>query len=254
MMILAKSCRRCTAARRRCQWKQRDNVIRQSLPNGREVVRFVPLPAEETPAAMQILCQALTEAWEVEKVDRLLVTNTFILDFLCIHPFSDGNGRMARLLTLLLLYAADYEAGRFISLERITEQTKETYYEALYLSSQRWESGQHDLTPWHRYSLNVLVYAYREFETRVDQALTVPGAKSQAVYSALQAFSPGQMFSISELERICPTVSRATIRRVLDKMRSEGHIECLGTGRWARWRMISTRSSSALMSMLIGWI
>jgi Fic family protein len=224
------------------QWKQRDNVVRQTLPDGREVVRFVPLPAEETPTAMSELCQSLAETWEKEAVDRLLVTNAFILDFLCIHPFTDGNGRMARLLTLLLYYAAGYAVGRYVSLERIIEQTKETYYEALYRSSQRWDNGQQGLTPWHQYSLSVLVYAYREFETHVNQVTAAPGGKSQAVVSALQTFSPEQTFTIADLERICPAVSRATIRRVLDKLRAEGSIDCLGTGRSARWKKLGTRS------------
>jgi len=219
-------------------WKQRDNIIRQVLPNGREVVRFVPLPASETPAATDELCQRLATAWEGEQVDRLLVIDAFILDFLCIHPFPDGNGRLARLLTLLLLYAAGYEVGRYISLERIIEQTKETYYEALHRSGKRWDVGQHDLTPWHQYSLGVLVYAYREFEERVSELDTAPGAKSRAVRLAIETFRPGQTFAVTDLERACPSVSRATIRRVLGELRAQGRVECLGTGRAARWRRL----------------
>lgn len=219
-------------------WKQRDNVIRQVLPDGREVVRFVPLPADETPAAMEELCRHLTAIWESEQVDWLLIINAFILDFLCIHPFRDGNGRLARLLTLLLLYAAGYEVGRYISLERIIEQTKETYYEALHRSSQRWDVGQHDLTPWYQYSLSVLVYAYREFEERVGELAMAPGAKSRAVRLVIEAFSPGQTFAIADLERACPTVSRATIRRVLGELREQGQVKCLGTGRSARWQKL----------------
>jgi Fic family protein len=163
---------------------------------------------------------------------------TLVLVFLCIHPFADGNGRLARLLTLLLLYAASYEVGRYISLERIIEGTKETYYDALWRSSQRWDAGRHDLTPWHQYSLGVLVYAYREFEERVGKLATAPGAKREAVLAAIETFNSGHTFSISELERVCPTVSRATIRRVLSELREKGQVECLGTGRWARWRKI----------------
>ena len=223
-------------------WKQRDNVIRQRLPDEREVARFVPLPAEETPAAMAELCSLLGQAWQDEQADRLLVINAFILDFLCIHPFWDGNGRMARLLNLMLLYEAGYQVGRYISLERVIEQTKETYYEALYHSSQRWENGLHDLTPWHQYSLSVLVYAYREFEQNVYALTAAPGAKSQAVRSAIEAFHPEHTFTIADLERICPTASRATIRRVLEELRQQNRVECLGTGRSARWRKAITRS------------
>ena len=221
-------------------WKQRDNVIRQTLPDGREVTRFVPLSAEETPAAMEELCQRLQELWETETVDRLLLIDAFVLDFLCIHPFADGNGRVARLLTLLLLYEAGYEVGRYISIERIIENTRETYYEALRLSSQRWDVGQHDLAPWHQYSLSTLVYAYREFEQRVGEVAMPAGGKSQSVKSAIDAFAPGHTFTVGELERICPAVSRATIRRVLEDLRKQGRVECLGTGRSARWRRVET--------------
>jgi Fic family protein len=218
------------------QWKQRDNVIRQTLADGREVVRFVPLPADETPEAMDELCRHLAEAWDSDQIDRLLITNAFILDLLCIHPFADGNGRIARLLTLLLLYAAGYEVGRYISLERIIEQTKETYYDALWRSSARWDTGQHDLTPWHQYSLSVLIHAYREFEERVNSMVAERGAKSQAVRSAIETFDPGQTFTIADMERLCPTVSRATIRRVLDELREQGQVECLGRGHTAKWK------------------
>ncbi len=218
------------------EWKQRDNIIRQTLPDGREVVRFVPLPADETPEAMEELCQRFGEFWDSQQIDRLLTINAFILDFLCIHPFADGNGRLARLMTLLLLYTAGYEAGRYISLEQIIERTKETYYEALRRSSQRWESGNHDLTPWHQYSLGVLLSAYREFEKRVGQLSAAPGAKSETVRSAIKAIDSQDTFAIADLERACPGISRATIRRVLDELRERNEVECLGIGRAARWR------------------
>ncbi len=141
-------------------------------------------------------------------------------------------------MTLLLLYAAGYEAGRYISLERVIEGTKETYYEALLRSSQRWESGHHDLTPWHQYSLGVLLYSYREFEKRVGELITAPGSKRDTVLVVLGAFDSGYTFTISEMERLCPTVSRATIRRVLNELRKEGRVTCLGTGRDARWQKL----------------
>ncbi len=219
-------------------WKQTDNIIRQVLPDGREAVRFVPLSAAETPRAVAELCTQLTALWPSEQIDQLLLLNAFVLDFLCIHPFQDGNGRLARLLTLLLLYAAGYEVGRYISLERIIAQTKETYYEALHRSSQRWETGQHDLTPWYQYSMSVLVYAYREFEERVGELLTARGAKSAAVQTAIATFSPGQTFTIAELLRICPAVSRSTVRRVLNELRDQGQVTCSGGGRAAQWQKL----------------
>ena len=227
-------------------WRQRDNVIWQVPPDGqspepaagRQVKHFAPLPAGDVPAAMEELCHHLATAWQGEQVDRLLVTSGFILDFLCIHPFPGGNGRLARLLTLLLLNKAGYEVGRYISLERIIEQTKETYYEALHRSGERWDVGQHDLTPWHQHSLGVLVYAYREFEERVGTLDTAPGAKGRAVQLAIETLRRGQTFAIAELERVCPGVKRATIRRVLGELRAQGQVECMGTGRTARWRRL----------------
>ena len=220
------------------QWKQRDNIIRQTLPDGREAVRFVPLPADETPEAMKELCQRFGEMWDSQQADRLLTINAFIFDFECIHPFPDGNGRLGRLLTLLLLYEAGYEVGRYISLERIIEGTKLTYYDALLRSSRRWETGQHDLTPWYQYSLGVLVYAYREFEERVGQFAAAPGTKSQSVQLVIETLGSDETFRVSDLEQACPSVSRRTIRRVLNELRNRGVVECLGTGRWAQWRKI----------------
>jgi Fic family protein len=220
------------------RWKQQDNLIRQVLPNGREVVRFQPLPADETPQAMHELCERVAHAWDADRVDRLLLIDAFILDFLCIHPFADGNGRLARLLTLLLLYAAGYEVGRYVSLERIIEATTETYYDALLRSSQRWDSGNHDLTAWHQYSLGVLVRAYGEFEAQLGALVEAPGAKSHMLQAAVSALPTGSVFTIAALADRYPSVSRATIRRVLDDLRRSQQVECLGTGRSAQWRRL----------------
>jgi len=213
-------------------WRQRDclDIVEGACPT--------PLPASEIPAAMDELCRHLAMAWESEQVDRLLVINAFIFDFLCIHPFPDGNGRLARLLVLHLLHAAGYEVGRYISLERFIEQTRETCCEALRRSGEHWDVGQHDLTPWYQYSLGVLVYAYRQFEKRVRELDTAPGAQGRAVQLTIGMFRPGRTFTIEELERACHGVKRATVRRVLGEMRAQGQVECLSTGRAARWRKL----------------
>ncbi len=129
------------------RWKTVDIEISANYPDGTKVVRFRPTPAYATPAAMERLQERFNRLWESGEIEPLLLIPTYILDFLCIHPFLDGNGRMARLLTLLLLYKAGYEVGRFISLERIVERTKESYYDTLYQSSQGWHEGQHNLLP-----------------------------------------------------------------------------------------------------------
>ena len=160
----------------------------------------------------------------------------FVLDFLCIHPFRDGNGRVSRLLSLLLLYHHGFRVGRYVSPERLIEDSKESYYEALKASSEGWHDGRHDLVPWWSYFLGILRSAYREFEERVGAVRAPRGAKTEIVRRAVLAF-PGE-FSISDVERACPGVSRDTIRLVLRTLQEENRIACLGRGRSARWRRI----------------
>lgn len=217
------------------RWKSVDNEISETYPDGTKFVRFQPVPAYATPDAMQRLHEQFNRLFESEEIEPLLLIPTYILDFLCIHPFSDGNGRMARLLTLLLLYKADYEVGRFISLERIVERTKESYYDTLYQSSQNWHQGQHSLLPWWEYFLGVVVLsAYREFEQRVGLVSSVKGAKTAMVLDAISNI-PGD-FSIKDLQERCPTVGIDLIRRILRQERTLGRLECLGRGPDARWR------------------
>ncbi|MEG3881096.1 Fic family protein, partial [Microcoleus sp. herbarium7] len=168
-------------------------------------------------------------------IEPLLLIPTYILDFLCIHPFLDGNGRMARLLTLLLLYKAGYEVGRFISLERIVERTKESYYDTLYQSSQGWHEGQHNLLPWWEYFLGVmLLSAYREFEQRVGYVTSAKGTKTAIVLDGINNLP--QEFSVRELQERCPTVGIDLIRRLLRRERDAGRLQCQGRGVDAHWR------------------
>ena len=217
------------------RWKNVDNYIRQTLPDGSELVRFKPISAYETPEAMQVLHEGFNNLWESNEIEKLLLIPAYVLDFLCIHPFADGNGRMARLLTLLLLYKAGYEVGRFISLERIIEDTKESYYDTLYQSSQQWHEQQHSLLPWWEYFLGVVVLsAYREFEQRVESINLSKGAKTAMILEAISNL-PSE-FSIAELGEKCPTVGIDLIRRVLRQQRDAGHLVCLGRGALAQWQ------------------
>ncbi len=143
---------------------------------------------------------------------------------------------MARLLTLLLLYQSGYEVGRYISLERIVEESKESYYESLRASSRGWHEGRHDLSPWRDYFLGTIVAAYRELEHRTELVTAAPGAKRAMVREAVEHFL-GE-FTIGDLEIACPTVSRDTIRSVLNDLRDQGKAQCLGKGRFAKWRRI----------------
>jgi Fic family protein len=216
-------------------WKATDNEIVERAPDGRILrVRFKAVSAVSTPHAMDDLVARYRDAVDRLGHEPLVIVPLVILDFLCVHPFQDGNGRVARLLTLFLLYHFDYEVGRYISLERIFEETKESYYETLEASSQRWHEAAHDVGPWTRYFWGVLLRAYREFEERVGTIGAGRGSKSEQVRAAVERRIAS--FSISDLERECPGVSRDTIRLVLRQMREGGSVHLEGHGRGARWR------------------
>ena len=216
------------------QWKTTQNDIIEIFPDGRREVRFRPLAPDHIPGAMEELCLSYRHAIDQLRVTPLLASACFILDFLCIHPFRDGNGRISRLLTLLTCYHHGHEVGRYMSLERIVEQTKEDYYEALKASSSGWHERKHDVMPWFTYLLSVWRRAYREFEERAERQRPKRGVKSEMVEYALENMIG--RFGIADVERICPNVSRDTIRLVMNRWRNQGRLEMLGKGRDAKWR------------------
>lgn len=214
------------------RWKSHDNSTIERHPDGAVRVRFQPVPAVATPQAMSDLVGLYRAATE-EGQEPLHTVPLAVLDFLCIHPFRDGNGRVSRLLTLLLLHHHGYEVGRSISLEHVFEQSKDSYYRTLEASSRGWHEGQHDALPWLRYFWGVLLAAYKELEQRVGRVANGAGAKGERVRSAvLRRALP---FAISELENDCPDVSREHIRKVLTRLRDEGVVRMEGAGRGARW-------------------
>lgn len=218
------------------KWKSTDNEITEIHPDGTKTIRFSPVPAYQTPEAMEMLHRQFDELWKFGEIEPLLLIPAYILDFLCIHPFLDGNGRMARLLTLLLLYKSGYELGRYISLEQMIEQTKEGYYGSLYASSQGWHEGQHQIQPWWEYFLGVMLFgAYKEFERRVGLITTGRGTKTVMVLDAIGHLRGD--FNISDLQTICPNVGIDLIRRILREQRNLGKLECLGRGPNAKWRI-----------------
>ena len=167
-----------------------------------------------------------------ENVDALVLTPLAVLDFLCIHPFLDGNGRIGRLLTLLMLYQGGHSVGRFISLERIVEESKDSYYEALERSSTSWHEGAHDALPWIRYFWGVMTKAYGRFEERVGER-SGRGSKRERIRAAVgRRITP---FGIAEIETECPDCSRDMVRLVLREMRDEGLLRAESSGRGARW-------------------
>jgi len=220
------------------RWKNADNEIIEKRPDGSARVRFKPTPAHLTPIQIETLTGYYRTSANGRKQAPLVLVPLAILDFLCIHPFLDGNGRVARLLTLMLLYHFNYEVGRYISLERIIEESKETYYETLEASSRGWHEGRHDLMPWLNYFWGVLIRAYREFEDRVGAVRHGRGAKTEQVRLAVLARK--QPVAISDIEADCAGVSRDMVRHVLRKMKDEGLIEPRGRGRGAKWSLLKS--------------
>jgi Fic family protein len=213
-------------------WKAANNDVERH-PDGGVRIRFRPVPAHLTPMAMTDLVTHYRTALDQHLADPLVLVPLVILDFLCIHPFTDGNGRMARLLTLQLLYHFDYAVGRFISLERIFEESKESYYETLEASSQGWHEAEHDIAPWLDYFWGALLRAYKEFEERVGTLARGRGAKGDRVRAEI--LKRNLPFSISDIEQACPGVSRDMVRLVLRAMKAEGLIVPTGKGRGAKW-------------------
>lgn len=218
------------------RWKRTDNQIVERDADGTVVrVRFTPTPAVATPQAMADLVANYHAAVGESLADPLVVLPLAVLDFLCIHPFTDGNGRVGRLLSLLLLYHFDYQVGRYVSLERIIEESRETYYEALARSSHAWHAHTHDPHPWLDYFWGVLIRAYDEFEARVE---TLKGSKGDQVRAAVTRRIGA--FGIADLEQDCPGVSRDMVRHVLRQMRAEGRVQVEGRGPGAKWRAVAT--------------
>lgn len=218
------------------RWKTKNNEIIRKNPDGSVEVIFRPLEAPLVPKAIEQLCLAYRHSVDQLKYPELYATTCLILDFLCIHPFRDGNGRVSRLLTLLALYHHGYEVGRYISLERIIEQSKETYYEALQKSSKGWHEIKHDISPWLHYFWGTINSAYKEFEQRAGSVKSPKGAKTEIV---IQTISNQQgEFSRSDIEQLCPGISRDMIRLVFRQLKKEKKITCLGKGQSAKWRRI----------------
>ncbi|GFE78327.1 cell division protein Fic [Steroidobacter agaridevorans] len=218
------------------RWKATDNDIVERHPDGDARIRFKPVAAHLAPMAVTELTHRYATALDRHLADPLVLVPLSMLDFLCICPFPDGNGRMSRLLTILLLYQFDYAVGRYISLERLFEESKEGYYQTLEASSQGWHEGRHDVKPWLDYFWGVLLRAYQEFEERVGSVEQGRGNKGERVRTEVLKRTPP--FSISEIEDACPGISRDMVRVVLRAMKTEGLIVPTGKGRGAKWAKV----------------
>lgn len=212
-------------------FKTSDNIIRETDTDGNERIRFRPVAAWETAPSIEELCRAFREA--KGEVDPLILNAMFILDFLCIHPFNDGNGRMSRLLTLLLLYQSGFIVGKYISIEKIIEDSKETYYEALQDSSINWHGNENDYKPFVNYMLGVIVNAYKEFESRVKLVTDPNLSKSDRVREIIKNHIG--TITKAELLKMNPDISDTTIQRTLADLLKAGEIEKIGGGRYTKY-------------------
>ena len=217
------------------EWKKRNNEIIEILPNGERKVRFVPASAKATPKTMEILCRNYRDASDDELVPSLLIVATFVFDLLCIHPFRDGNGRVSRLATTLLLQSYDFQVARYISLERLIEVSKDEYYDVLAGCSQEWHDGNNEIVPWWNYFLSVLHRAYKEFEQQVESTEARP-AKSDLIRQTVLA--QVEQFTLGDLAAQLPAASPQLIKKVLSELKKQGKIRLIGRGRGARWEVV----------------
>lgn len=212
-------------------FKNVQNYIKETLPDGTEIIRFTPVAPYETPAAVEAICDSYARTQALETIDPLILIPAFICDFLCIHPFNDGNGRMSRLLTLLLLSQNGFEVGKYISVEKEIEKTKDIYYDVLEGAGFGWHEEKNDYTPFIRYMLQVILSCYVDFEERVGM-MQSSGAKSTA-YDVVKAYADSKIgkFTSADIIANCPSVGRSSALAALKKLTDEGYLTKLKTGR-----------------------
>ncbi len=217
-------------------WKNTNNPIVDKHPDGSERVRFEPVAPFKVDETMNHLVKRLILELSRGEYDPLILIPLFILDFTCIHPFTDGNGRTSRLLTTLLLYHQGYDVAKYISVEKIVEKTKESYYETLERSSLSWHEADHDAIPFVSYTLSTFLAAYDEFEKRANISVTARGAKTEMIINSVEGFKGN--FSVSDIQEACPLVSIDLIRRTLKELRKNGVLVNISRGRYAKWRKV----------------
>ncbi len=212
-------------------FKNVQNYINETRPDGTSFTRFTPIAPHETPVAMDALCDAYEQALAKESIDALILIPCFIVDFLCIHPFNDGNGRMSRLLTLLLLYKNGYSVGKYISIEKQIEKTKDRYYDVLEMADVGWHEEKNNPEPFIRYMLTVILACYTKFEDRVGLMGKV-GVSSSA-YDIVKRYVEEKVgkFTGAEVVANCPSIGRSSALAALKKLTNEGMIIKQGAGR-----------------------
>jgi Fic family protein len=223
-------------------FKKEDNLVVDRSPDGSTTVRFKPVPAARTPFAIDDLIKRYKEAAGAGEHHPVLLSGLFILDLLVIHPFEDGNGRVARLLTGALLSEHGYTVGRYVSLEEAIAESADAYYQALLNSTHGWHERTTDPWPWLGYFSSLIAGAYAVFADRAA-AVRTSGTKQQRVREHILRHAPST-FRLADIRTAMPGVSDQTIRLVLEQLRGEGKVRANGTGRSATWtRMTETASS-----------
>lgn len=212
-------------------FKNVQNYISETKPDGTQYVRFTPVAPYETAPAIDNICESYQRTIALEVVDPLLVIPAFICDFLCIHPFNDGNGRMSRLMTLLLLYQNGYMVGKYISIEKQIEKTKDSYYDALQDSDIGWDDEKNDPTPFIKYMLKMILACYKEFEERIT--MIEDSGVSSTAYDVVKKYALDKVGKFTSADAItaCPSHARSSILRALKMLVEDGTLEKMGSGR-----------------------
>ena len=205
-------------------YKATQNYIQETLSDGTKLIRFTPVAPIETKPCIDAICESYREA----AIDPLLIIPIFIHDFLCIHPFNDGNGRISRLMTLLLLYKSGYEIGKYISIEKHIEKTKDAYYDTLEASSVGWHDEEENPIPFIKYMLGVILACYREFEDRID--IVSKDSAYDKVKAAIETTQIGK-FTKRDIANICSSISEKSVESAMKKLSDEGFLKKYGSGR-----------------------
>ena len=210
------------------RFKSVQNYINETKPDGTVVTRFTPIAPYDTPDAVENLCHAYEQAIANEKIDSLILIPTFICDFLCIHPFNDGNGRMSRLLTTLLLYRSGFYVGKYISLEAKIAKNKDLYYDALSASQDGWHEGTDDPVPFIKYLLGTILAAYRDFEDRF--ALVETKRSALDTVRLASQYKIGR-FTKQDIRELCSSLSISSIEGALRRLVASGELKREGNGK-----------------------
>lgn len=221
------------------RYKKAGNIISSVDIMRNKNISFNFVPSQEISESIAALCNAYNEALVDEKIDLLIVIPMFILDFLCIYPFTDGNGRISRLLTLLLLYKAGYIVGKYISIEKLIETTKAAYYEAILASSQSWNENENDYAPFVNYTLEIIAAAYKQFSANVRLFTKTGLTKGNRIEEIIKAAAG--TITKSDIVKKCPDISQITVQRTLIDLQNAGKIKKIGGGRYTKyiWKLES---------------